>query len=92
MAQILRETNTHLEDLSGRRSDRKSQEPYMDEGDRELYYEEQEEEDVCLDHMAKTLDMLGRFTSDEATAGQIEHVLKRCAQVRSQGLAGGPEG
>ena len=56
----------------------------MDEGDRELYLEEQVDEDECLDHMAKALDMVSALGKDGAA--EVRGLLLLCARVREEGL------
>ncbi|ORX38501.1 armadillo-type protein [Kockovaella imperatae] len=86
---LLRETSAHLTDLHGRREDRQVLETQMDEGDRELFLEEQVDEDGCLDHMAKCLDMViqigGLERGDQHRIGEI---MRSCGQVRDEGLKG----
>ena len=65
----------------------------MDPGDREIYLEEQGEEDSCLDNIFSAMDMIGQLgveggdVDGELRAG-MEMVLKQIGQVRAQAMAG----
>ncbi len=88
-------TDAHLIDLHGRREDRSVQAPYMDEGDREIYCQEQREEDACLDHMGKAMDMVVQVAGagvDNYLRVTVEGTLKRVAAVRVEGLDSGDGG
>lgn len=86
-------TSGHLLDLLGRREHRQQHVPYMDPGDREIYLEEQGEEDSCLDNIFSAMDMIGQLgveggdVDGELRAG-MEMVLKQIGQVRAQAMAG----
>lgn len=91
MSHFVRACSGHLNDLSARREDRLAQDEFMDEGDREIYMQEQEEEETALDYMAKGFDMILRFDEDEEVRGAVEGLWQKIAQVKSMVL-GGVEG
>ena len=82
----------HLDDLRARRQDRKAQEPYMDDGDLELFIEEEEEEGTCLDHMAKSMDMVLKFGESVSTepGGElriaVDGIWRSIGEIKSMAL------
>ncbi|WVN85920.1 uncharacterized protein L203_101073 [Cryptococcus depauperatus CBS 7841] len=64
--QLLKCTLSVLQNLAQTRADREEQAPYMDESDREIYLEEQSEEEVCLKHIKKALEMLVKVGTSQA--------------------------
>ncbi|KAK4688592.1 hypothetical protein P7C73_g1524, partial [Tremellales sp. Uapishka_1] len=84
--QLLKTTKAHLVDLQSRREDRESQGPYMDESDREMFFEEQEEENECLEGMGKALDMVGGLAGEKEVKVEIEGLMKLIGTVGVLGL------
>ena len=61
----------------------------MDEGDRELYLEEQVDEDGCLEHVVKALDMLRTIGGIEVGVGRrMGEMMTRAGEVMADGLQG----
>lgn len=88
---LYRTTEAHLVDLLGRREDRRAQSPYMDDDDREMYIEEETEEDACLDHMAKAMGGVLDAAGNGRGVSQptVDALCAMIARVRSLGLEQG---
>ena len=81
LAHLLRTTSNHLDDIKGMRIDRAAEEAYMDESDREAYFEDQVIEDACLGHMGKMLDRA--LAGDQA---QAEGWMKKVSEAAAEGM------
>ncbi|WVQ81844.1 hypothetical protein IAT38_003971 [Cryptococcus sp. DSM 104549] len=97
--QLLRATSSQLTTIANIRADRELQEPYMDDGDREIYLEEQLEENACLTHMKKAMETVlktgraGGGIEKEVEDG-VKEILQVIAGVKARGMkeiAGEPE-
>nr|XP_019044705.1 hypothetical protein I302_06618 [Kwoniella bestiolae CBS 10118]OCF23635.1 hypothetical protein I302_06618 [Kwoniella bestiolae CBS 10118] len=89
---LLKTTEAHLRDLESRRIDRELQSEYMDEADREIYMEEQEDEDSALDQIENALFMVLQFNEDGAMEEKVEELKRLKGEVRKRGLDGGEGG
>ncbi|KAK8854777.1 hypothetical protein IAR55_003516 [Kwoniella newhampshirensis] len=87
---MISNTRSHLNDLHTTRLDREAQSPYMDEADREIYLEEQRDENTCVDMMGKSMDMIVRI-GGEGMRGGVDEVKSLIRAVRKRGLKGGRE-
>ena len=62
----------------------------MDQGDREIYLEEQVGENTCLDNIDSAMEMVfvvaGVGPDTTELRGVVEGLLKRIAVVRAEGL------
>ncbi|WWC63313.1 uncharacterized protein I303_105913 [Kwoniella dejecticola CBS 10117] len=85
-AQLINSTEAHLRDLKSTRVDREIQSDYMDEADREIYLEEQENENSALDQMENSLIMIKQFDENEEFSDRIDRVQRLRAEVRKRGL------
>lgn len=63
----------------------------MDEGDRQIYMEEQDEEGAALDHMSKALVMMTKYDHGVEVGRAVVELWQKIAQVKSMAL-GGAEG
>jgi hypothetical protein len=81
-----RTCSTTLSDLSLRRRDRREQETFMDEGDRELYLEEQAEEDEVLEEMGNCVPAVGFVMGPERIMGDLREVRDMIKRVKKEGL------
>ncbi|WVQ68050.1 uncharacterized protein L199_006256 [Kwoniella botswanensis] len=87
--QLIKSTEAHLRDLESRRVDRELQADYMDEADREIYMEEQENEDSAMDQVENALFMILQFNGDEQVKNRVEELRTLKGQVKKRGLEGG---
>jgi len=60
----------------------------MDEGDLDIYSEEQEEEDTALDYMAKALDMCVKYDKNVEVQQAVDNMWKRIGEVKRMRLRG----
>lgn len=88
ISHLFRTCSSHLDDLRGTREDRLIQEEYMDEGDLDIYSEEQEDEDTALDYMAKALDMCVKYDENVEVRQAVDGLWKRIDQVKRMRLRG----
>lgn len=86
--QFVRACSAHLNDLEQARQDRMYQEEYMDEGDLDIYSEEQEEEDTALDYMGKALDMLVKYDERSEVRWEVARLWKRIGEIKPLRLRG----
>jgi hypothetical protein len=85
---LLRTCQGSLNDLRARREDRLSQEEYMDEGDLQIYQEEQEEEGTALEHMSKALGMVVKFEADGQVRAAVDDLWQTIGQINRMVLGG----
>ncbi|WVR00016.1 hypothetical protein IAU59_007158 [Kwoniella sp. CBS 9459] len=81
--QLLNSTTAHLNAIHTARVDREAQAPYMDEGDREIFMEDQENEDSALDQIGAALEMVLRYDHASATAGDSGSTGGRASGMES---------
>nr|XP_019011486.1 uncharacterized protein I206_03586 [Kwoniella pini CBS 10737]OCF50267.1 hypothetical protein I206_03586 [Kwoniella pini CBS 10737] len=84
--QLINSTEAHLRDLKSTRIDREIQSEYMDEADKEIYLEEQENENSALDQIENSLIMIKQFDEQEEFTSRIDKVQGLRTEVRKRGL------
>ncbi|WRT68414.1 uncharacterized protein IL334_005390 [Kwoniella shivajii] len=81
---LINTTTAHLRDFHSARVDREAQSEYMDEADREIYLEEQENENSALDQIDKAMEMILKY--DESLKDKVGSVQDLRLETRRRGL------
>ncbi|OXC61007.1 hypothetical protein C358_03550, partial [Cryptococcus neoformans MW-RSA852] len=99
--QLLKSGHAVLHTIVQTRADREAQEPYMDESDKEIYLEEQNEEEACLTQLRKALEMVIKVgdsnvgTEQGALANglreELQGALDMVKEVKKRGMKGDGE-
>ncbi|WWC90695.1 uncharacterized protein L201_005632 [Kwoniella dendrophila CBS 6074] len=84
---LIAATTAHLKDLQSARIDREAQSEYMDDADREIYMEEQENEDSALDQIDKAMIMILMF--DQGLKDKIDTIQGLRKKTSKRGLQDG---
>lgn len=90
-----------LHTIAQTRADREAQEPYMDESDKAIYLEEQNEEEACLTHFRKALEMVIKVGDSNAGTEQgalanglreeLQGAIDMVREVKKRGMKGDGE-
>ncbi|AFR95617.1 karyopherin/importin that interacts with the nuclear pore complex [Cryptococcus neoformans C23] len=99
--QLLKSGHAVLHTIAQTRADREAQEPYMDESDKEIYLEEQNEEEACLTQLRKALEMVIKVgdsnvgTEQGALANglreELQGALDMVKEIKKRGMKGDGE-